>query len=931
MINKKFRRWLRQTAILLAGLLAGLPVFFQGGAVAAQTPESRVLRVAFPEMTGISQTDQYGSHRGLLVDYLNEIAKYTGWEYEYIPSDSNDVVTNFLDGQYDLMGGTFYYPGFEEYFAYPDYSTGRSRAVLLCRRDDSSLLGYDLASLNGKTIGVYEKAAEKVRYLNEFIASNNLTCQLRYYAYEDMDAEGTLYEQLRTGEVDMLLGNELETGNEFRMVASFQAQPYYIVTTTGNTEIVDGLNTALRYILESTPEFAEETYNANFPDVKYTDVQFNDQERRYIEETGAITVAVPENWHPIYCRNSPLEHHEGMLPELLREIGAFTGLTFTCVYTETYAESVQMVLRGEADILGAYLGTEEQAFLDGLALSRPYIGLSNMMLKQKSVSYPGDGLVCGVLTGCALPSPFTAAEIRAYDTVPELVAAVNAGETDFIYGVSAMLEKEMQTHRYVNVVPVTQVSDNTDIAFAIARPVTPELLTILNKAISNISTEEKSAMLNRNLVSVGYTSLSLQDLVYANPVAFFLISGCVLVLIMTVILLVVRSRMKNVLMQSQLKAAEAKSLAKSDFLSKMSHEIRTPMNAIVGLTDLACMERDVPPEIGKKLQRIRSSSQYLLSLINDILDMSRIENGKMEIEQRNFSLTAMLEELQEMMRPQTEQKGLRFQALRRIDHDWLVGDPLRLRQILTNLLSNAIKFTAAGGAVTLQVEEAACEEGTAEYRFSVRDTGTGIPLEDQERVFSAFEQLAPSASRSVGTGLGLPISRSMARLMGGDLLVKSKPEKGSEFYMTLRFPLGVKTDCPQPEPPGQDQILRGARILLAEDNDLNAEIAEELLSTRGVSVRRAANGQEAVNFFLSSAPGEFQVVLMDVQMPVKDGHEATREIRASGRPDAGIPIVAMTANSFREDEEAAMAAGMNGFVPKPIDIGQLFSVLREMI
>lgn len=927
MIKNKCRRWLRRAA----GMLACLLVFLPAAAATAHASESRVLRVAFPELHGISETDQYGNHTGLLVDYLNEIAKYTDWKYEYIVSDNDDVVSNFQDGQYDLMGGNFYYPGFEEFFAYPDYSTGRSRAVLLCRRDDNRLLGYDLTSLNGKTIGVYEKAEGKIRHLKEFLASNDLDCELRYFTFKEMDPDGTLYRYLRDGEVDMLLGNELETDGEFRMVTSFQAQPYYIVTTVGNTEILEGLNMALRYILESTPDFAEDTYNANFPDVKYTDIQFNDKELNYIGETDMLTVAVPANWHPVYCRDTSSGQHKGLLPDLLEEIEQFSGLNFTYVNTETYEESIQLVQRGEADILGIYLGQEEQAFSDGLALSQSYIGLSNMVLKHKSVSYPGDGLVCGIITGCILPCDFKAEKVRSYDTVTELITAVNKGEVDFIYGVSATLEQEMQNHRYVNVVPVTQVVDNADTAFAIARPAKPELLTILNKAIANIPTEEKAAMLNRNLVSVGYTNLSFQELVYANPIAFILILGFVLLLVMTVVLLVIRNRMKNAIMQSQLKAAEAKSLAKSDFLSKMSHEIRTPMNAIVGLTDLTCMEQDMPPEIENKLKKIRSSSQYLLSLINDILDMSRIENGKMEIEQKEFSLSLMLEELIEMMRPQAEQKGLQFQALCQIGHKWLVGDSLRLRQILTNLISNAIKFTSAGGTVTLRIDETACDGQTVEYRFSVQDTGTGIPLEAQERVFTAFEQLSPSTSQSVGTGLGLPISRSMARLMGGDLFVESKPGKGSDFYMTLRFLLGEGEARLQPECPGQEKSLEGIRILLAEDNDLNAEIAQELLSIQGMKVQRAVDGREAVELFMSSAPGEFHAILMDIQMPVKDGNEAAREIRASGRSDAGVPIIAMTANSFKEDEAAARAAGMNSFVPKPVDINQLFSVLRKVL
>lgn len=925
MESRKYRFLKRWTARLLTGIL----FFLNFRIMDVQAQESRTLKVAFPELEGISEIDQYGNHTGLLVDYLNEIAKYTGWEYEYIPVGNEDMIPNFLEGQYDLMGGTFYSPGFEEFFAYPDYSTGKSRAVLLCRNDDDSLQGYNLASLNGKTIGVYENATEKIRHLKEFLSSNDLDCRIQYYTTEDMGDTGNLYRQLREGEVDMLMGNDLEIGGEFRMVTSFQAQAYYIVTTVGNTEVLNGLNTALQYILESTPNFTEETYDANFPDVKLTDIQLNDIEQRYIAEKETVTVAVYPNWHPIYCLDNPLDQHVGILPELLAEISEFTGLKFTYVYADNYAESIRMVQEGEADILGAYLGGDEQAFSDGLILSQTYINLNNIVLKHKAVSYPDSGLTCGILKGRQLPAYLEAAQVLSYDTVPEMVAAVNKGELDYIYGVSAMLGQEMQNHRYPNVVAVTQESDNTDVTFAIASPVKPELLTVLNKAVSNISTKEKNEILNRNMVSVGYTSLSLQDLVYANPFAFILILTSVLIMVTAGILLIIRGKMKNSLMESRLEAAEAKNLAKSEFLSQMSHEIRTPMNAIVGLANLACMEPGVLPETKNKLQKIRSSSKYLLSLINDILDMSQIENKKMVIEQKNFCLSAMLDELQEMMAAQAEQNELQFLALRQVSHDWVVGDSIRLRQILTNLLANAIKFTPSGGTVTLSVEETECDGHTAGYYFSVQDTGVGISQEDQERIFAAFEQLTSSTSRSAGTGLGLPISRNIARLMGGELQVKSEQGRGAEFCMLLHFQLGSEETVPEPASARQSSSMEGIRVLLAEDNDLNAEIAQELLATQGICSVRAVNGQEVVDLFTASVPGEYQAILMDIRMPVKDGYEAAREIRASGRADADVAIIAMTANSFKEDEEEARAAGMNGFIAKPVEPERLFVMLQE--
>lgn len=923
MDGKKYRH----LKVWIVGALAAVMLLQSMGIREVKAQEERTLKVAFPESEGISKIDKYGRHTGLLVDYLDEIAKYTGWQYEYIPVDSEEIISNFMDGQYDLMGGTFYSPGFEEYFAYPGFNTGRSRAVLLCRKDNDDLLSYDLASLNGKTIGVYENATEKIRYLKEFLQSNDLECRLRYYTNKDMGDTGNLYRQLRAGEVDMLLGNDMEIGGEFRMVTSFQAQPYYIVTTVGNTEILDGLNTALQHILESRPNFAEETYNANFPDVKMADIQLNDKEQAYISERSTVTVAVYADMHPVYWEEASSDRHRGMLPELLEKISGFTGLDFTYIFADSYAESIRMVREGEADILGAYLDGEEQALSSDLALTEPYINLNSIVLKHKSVSYPEEGLRCGILKGQELPPDIEAENVSHYDTVPEMLEAVNKGKIDYIYGVSAMLEQEMQNHRYPNVVAVTQESNNSKVAFAVHSPAVPELITILNKAVGSIPEEEKTELLNRNMISMGYTNISLQELIYANPAIFFAIVTGILLLVTAGILLIIRGRMKNSLMQSRMEAAEAKNLAKSEFLSLMSHEIRTPMNAILGLTDLASMGKNVPPELKERLNKIRNSSRYLLSLINDILDMSRIENKKMRMEQKNFSLRVMLNDLQEMMSTQAEQKGLLFEAQYRIPHEWVLGDSVRLRQVLTNLLSNAIKFTPSGGKVVLRVEETENGGNTVGYYFSVKDSGDGIPKADQERIFAVFEQLEESSSQSAGTGLGLPISLNIVRLMGGELQVKSEPMKGSEFCMTLHFPLGsVELVSGMKQEKGS---LEGMRVLLAEDNDLNAEIAQDLLALHGIKVNRAANGQEAVDLFLASEPGEYHAVLMDIRMPVKDGHEAAREIRASGRADADVPVIAMTANSFQEDREEAKAAGMNSFLSKPFEPERLFTMLQE--
>lgn len=242
---------------------------------AEENKEDKTLRVAFPEVEGFTETSADGTRHGIVVDYLNEIAKYTGWKYEYISADGETMTEKFLNGEYDLMGGTYYLEGMEEYFAYPDYNTGFGKSVLLARRDDSSIKAFDWRSMEGKSIGVYENARENIRRLKQFIESNGIGCTIRYYS-KDQLRDGNLYPYLEKGEIDMILGNSAEDTETFRPVATFDAQPHYIVTAPGNQEILDGLNMALEKILDSNPNFAEERYQANFTDSGRASIYLND-------------------------------------------------------------------------------------------------------------------------------------------------------------------------------------------------------------------------------------------------------------------------------------------------------------------------------------------------------------------------------------------------------------------------------------------------------------------------------------------------------------------------------------------------------------------------------------------------------------------------------------------------------------------------------
>lgn len=1050
------------TAVLLLSVFLALAFSFP--AQASET-EKRVLRVAFPQVEGISWTAKDGSRHGMVVDYLNEIAKYTGWEYEYIDTTGETMLSQFQNGEFDLMGGCYYLPTLEDVYAYPDYNTGYSVSALLARKDDWSIRSYDLESLNGKTIGVYERAVENVRRLKEFLQINGLECELRYLKYEQLSEDGNFYPYLEQGEVDLLLGNISDNNGTFRMVASYDSQPLYIVTTPGNEEVLDGLNMALGRILEANPTFAKQCFASNYPD-EIVDIQLSESDLAYIKQKKSITVAVPKDWHPLACPESEQELHPGLVHDLLEQVKAFTGLDFTYVYTEKYIDAVHMVQQGEADLLGFFLGDEADAAQQGLALSSAYVRMNNILVRNKASNYPDTGLVGAVIEGQRLPSDIAAAEVRSYPNTSSALLAVERGEADFIYGFSARLEQEIQRYHFNGLVPATIVNDQSNICLALAKPIDPELLTILNKAINQLSTDEKSAILNRNLVSIGENRFSLTDFIYTNPLLFVSVVAGILLVLVLAVLMIFRARMRAAVIQGNLEKAEAASRAKGEFLSRMSHEIRTPLNAILGMGAIAMQNLNDTEKVESCLKKLTLSSKHLLALINDVLDMSKIESGKVELRSEPFDLRAFLESLSSLYYIQAREKNLEYKTVLAGEVDEaLVGDSLRLNQILTNLLSNALKFTPAGGSIELRVSQKKQSPSAVRLRFEVIDTGCGIDEQNYEKIFESFEQENSSVTNKYGgTGLGLSIVKRFSELMGGSVSVSSKLGEGSAFTVELPFKkathpkntadiprlkvlvvdsdpdaiayicsllhrMGMQVeyvtngtlavsrvrdahsrqedfdicfvDCKLPDQDSFETIRRirkvvenettavlitaydaveiekeavqsgasgvlikplfasaitqaisslrqerplfdgkdsmnadfhGKRILLVEDNQLNREIAVELLRITGAEVECAEDGVEALKLFSQSPTDYYDLILMDIQMPRMDGLEATRQIRGLGRSDAGsVPIFAMTANAFAEDEQKSKAAGMNAHLSKPLDVKILYAQMKAFL
>lgn len=686
-------------------------------------------------------------------------------------------------------------------------------------------------------------------------------------------------------------------------------------------------------------------YAANFP-ARLVNVQFSDRDLEYVKKRKTITVAVPENWYPFYCKETSQKNHVGIMVDILDKIKDFTGLDFSYVYAKNYSDAVHLVQRGKADILGFFLGDENDAAQLGLALSASYVSANNIIVRNKACSYPAPGLVGALVESQRFPSGISAEKIRSYPAIKEALAAVNSGEADFIYGLSSKMEQDISRYHFTNLAPVTLVNDQSAISFALPTPVDPDLLTVLNKAINNLSESERTVIRNRNLESIGVNEFSLTDFIYANPLQFMFIVMFVLSVLFTALLLAIGARMKATVIQGNLKRAEAANLAKSEFLSRMSHEIRTPMNGIVGMSTIAMQNIDNTDKIKDCLEKVIMSSKHLLALINDVLDMSKIESGKVELRHESFNFRAFLQDLENLYGEQAKSKGISYETILASDLEvQIIGDSLRLNQVLSNLLSNALKFTPAKGMIKLRVSKTGEDQENVYLRFEVIDTGCGIAEENYDKIFESFEQENVDVTYKYGgTGLGLSIVKRFTGLMGGGIHVTSVQGSGSTF--TVDLPFGKIKESGKPtrfsDINGRNDLakdcyavdydFKGKRILLVEDNELNREIAEELIGVTGASVESAEDGVQAVEMFKESAEGYYDLILMDVQMPHMDGYEATRCIRALGRSDAQkVPIFAMTANAFAEDVQKSREAGMNAHISKPLNIRAVYKQMNRYL
>ena len=431
---------------------------------------------------------------------------------------------------------------------------------------------------------------------------------------------------------------------------------------------------------------------------------------------------------------------------------------------------------------------------------------------------------------------------------------------------------------------------------------------------------------------IGYLAVALfgsPDLVISG----ILFGGSIFVLLMLIFIQRAFEKIQeNERLEAKLIAAEEASKAKTLFLSNMSHDIRTPLNAIIGYTTLAKGEHVSQEETLSYIGKIEKASYQLLDIVDDVLEMSRIESGKIELEPQRMNLEECMREAEDLVKNQLASKDIQFSLSSNVIHPWVLCDKNRLNRVLMNLLCNAGKFTQSGGSVSLQLEELSSDGNTGDYRITVKDTGIGMDPDFVEHLFTPFEREKTSTVSGIqGTGLGMAITKNIVDMMGGTIEVHTQKNKGTSFIIDVSFPL-EEADENQMTDARKPVSFEGKRALLVEDNPVNVEIAQMLLTQAGFNIETAENGERAVEKVSGSEPGYYDVVLMDIQMPVMDGYSAAKAIRALSDPArAGVPIIAMTANAFKEDVEKAQDAGMNSHIAKPLDVNMMMTTIASVL
>lgn len=925
---------------LMIGVISPLTVF----AVEVETTEIP-LKIGFYHLEGVNEINEQGRPDGYNYEVLSRMKLYC--DHEYVLECYEDGIEGTLEkleqGKIDMVLGISKTPEREKNFAFSDESIGVAATNVLVRRDDERFTNGSIPNNSNYRVAMHAGSYRNDIFEERALAEYGITYEPVYY-----ESFTQMSEALAAGEVDMIVANSLSPVGDELVIDQFDYHDIYIVFNKNNSEIKKHVDAVIDSLDIANPSWRSEMYTSRNNGIAGGMIHLNGDEIEYLsglrEEKRVLKVLANPSRAPLSQWNG--NSYEGIMIDVFGEMAKLLDVEYEYLPALTREDFNLYWQTEEADIVLGFYYDYQMPYVDQYILTSPYLELdmaslyrrvSEGNIKKYGMLESYEGKMVGMFLETSQPD----AQIIVYSNSDSCMEAVLSGEVDgtavLSYAAQQELLKDNRNVLAMQIIPESAVK----ICLGIAEREDRLLASAFQKAVISVRTGFVTQYIAEN-TSYRASELTLLDIVYNHPIPF--IAGTAIVLLMLFFMLQnIRRKKTYALIEIKNRELEKKqyeleraSKAKSNFLFNISHDIRTPMNAIIGYTELMKKHEGNKMLFEDYLEKIRKSGEFLLELINNVLEFSRIESGKMELDESVMDIIRDSINIDMIFKEVFEKKQLNYLPSMSIQHRYIVADSNSLKRIMINLLSNAVKYTPNGGTIWLDFSEyPSTREGYARFVTTVSDTGIGMSEEFQEKLFGTFtREKNTTESKVEGTGLGMAIVKRLVELMDGTIEVESQVGVGTSIKITMEH-LIVNTENVEPyyteEAEADLSCLEGKRVLLAEDNDLNAEIVIEILDAYGIEVDRASDGVECVDILAKAADDFYDLILMDVQMPNLDGYGATRRIRSIEDPNkSNLPIVAMTANAFVEDKKNALAAGMNGHLAKPIEIPKLLGLLLNL-
>ena len=925
---------------LLLLLPALLPV-----KAAAETTPAKVVRVGSFEDT-FNYVNEKGVRKGYGYELLQTLSGYTGWEFEYVTCDWSDCFEKLKNGEIDIMGDISYTPDRAEEMLFSDEPMGVEKYYLYADLSREDIIASDFRTLNGKRIGVLMGTEPEVM-LTEWEEKYDLKTQ-----HVNIANNEDVKQKLANHEIDCFVSLEESFWADLGIstIARVGSSGIYYAINKDRPDLKEELDYAMRALDEAAPFYTADLYKQYFS-LDYTPI-LTGEEQAWLKEHGAIRMGFLTSDSGVSVYDPSTGGITGTITDYIQfAIGCLGNqeLEFQMVGYDSKEAELGALKSGEIDMVFHFdqspnLAEEYRVACTNTTWTSNMMAVTNKQHFNENqanrVAVPQNKLSLTRYLAVYYPQW----EIVDCATQEDAAKLVQNGQADCFVTGTGSEDKYNKRYDFYSV-PLPNPAKS---CFALNSG-NRQLLSILNKTIKAMPANMLTGALA--MYKSAARKVTLGEFIKDNFFMVLLVSSIFVAVILLAILKLLQKARKaeaaarkaandtqelNAKLQIAAEKAESANRAKSAFLFNMSHDIRTPMNAIIGYADLAARHSDDPAKLKKYMENIQVCGQNLLMLLNNVLDLARIENDKTEIEYTVSDVEKDFHNCIVMFRNQADSKGQTLMVTTHLLHPYIYADVPHLTEVSTNLVSNAVKYTGNGGTICCDVTQKPGEkEGWCDTVITVADNGIGMSQEFQQHIFEPFERERTSTvSKVEGSGIGMGIVKKLVELMGGTVEVESKIGVGSSFTVTIpsRIVSEEEVQAKREVNPADKESLRGTRILLTEDNDLNAEIATELLQEEGCTVDRAKDGVECVDMLEKAANGTYQIILMDVQMPVMNGYDAARKIRRMDDPQkANIPIVAMTANAFSEDRQVALEAGMNDHIAKPIDMSVLVPTLRKYL